>query len=160
QTGVLSMQANYRGSGEWHVDGGAILDMNGGTDRTLNGIYHGTGTGTILLQNGNLIVQDDVTFDFPDALFQWTGGTIGGGGRLHNAAVMNLGGESVKALSVTRLDNQGTINWRDGGAIGLGSAAVVANAGHFNAFNDALLGQTDGTGSFANDGGTFTKFPG
>src|SRR5262249_39704555 len=90
-SGVLSMQAAYRGPGTWHVGSSGVLDLTGGTTRSISGTYHGTGTGTILLQNGTLAVSGEATFDFPGPLFQWTGGAIQGG-TLHNANVMNLSG--------------------------------------------------------------------
>ena len=70
---------------------GAVIDLTGGGSNNLSGTYTSTGQGTIELNNGTLNVGTaGATFDFPAGVFQWTGGTITGGGGLLNNGVITI----------------------------------------------------------------------
>ena len=63
--------------GTFTVSSGDMLDLTGGSSPTLTGTYTGSGGGTVRLASGTLVVgAGGATFNFPQNLFQWTGGTI------------------------------------------------------------------------------------
>ncbi|HEU5433461.1 MAG TPA: hypothetical protein VFU81_17480, partial [Thermomicrobiales bacterium] len=109
------------------VAAGAALDLSGNTDGNIySGTYTGAGAGNVLLQNGDFIVGvSGATFNFPDGMFQWTGGGINlFGHTLTNAGFITIanpanialygngnfvGGPNTGDNKGGTLDNQGTI---------------------------------------------------
>jgi hypothetical protein len=125
--------------GTFVVAPGATLQLTDGTnDAVYHGTYTGSGGGTILM-SGGYIPPDDyktgVIFNFPGAMFQWTGGAIGG--------------------------YQNTVPVTNAGTITVAGSANKATFGYFN--NNGTILHT-GSGSLAvsapNGGGIFSNNPG
>ena len=77
---IQSTNCNWTG-GNLEVASGAILQLapRVGNGITLTGTYTGSGGGAVDFTSGALeIGTSGATFDFPQGLFQWTGGTLGG----------------------------------------------------------------------------------
>ena len=75
---IKSTNCNWTG-GNLEVASGAILQLAPGTGNgiTLTGTYTGSGGGQVQLAGGTLIIGTaGATFDFPEGMFQWTGGGI------------------------------------------------------------------------------------
>src|SRR5262249_29933160 len=79
-----TLQFNNGGTsqgGRFTVSNNAVLDLTGGSTLTYTGSYTGSGNGTVRLSGGTLDTgTNGATFNFPSAVFQWTGGIISGGG--------------------------------------------------------------------------------
>jgi uncharacterized membrane protein/transglutaminase-like putative cysteine protease len=120
---------------------GATLDLTGGSNNTiLSGTFTGSGGGTVLLQNGSVIVGPaGVTFNFPAGMFQWTGGGINlDSHTLTNAGTLTLTnpvsvfandfftGSSHANLGGT-LANTGTIAQQGAGALFLYDGVTLDN---------------------------------
>src|SRR6185295_15788345 len=62
----------------FNVAAGATVDLSGNTSANVfSGVITGTGTGSLLLQNGAMVIgAAGATFDFAPGQFQWTGGGI------------------------------------------------------------------------------------
>jgi len=71
---------NTSTGGSFSVAPGAVLDLTGDSSSYDVGRYHGTysgsGTGTVLLDNGMLDAAGGALFDLPGSLFHWTSGDI------------------------------------------------------------------------------------
>ncbi|MGH7937003.1 MAG: hypothetical protein ACRD5Z_21985, partial [Bryobacteraceae bacterium] len=117
----------------------AVLDL--GDANHFIGTYKGSGAGHVRLSQGSLFTdnQTGATFNFPGAIFQWTGGAIGGfqGGHLFtNTGTINLMGANDKQTYANPFANKGTM--------------ILTGTGNFN------IGGANGGGTFNNDvGGTF-----
>ncbi len=122
----------------FNVAQGADLDLTGGHTVTYTGAYSGTGPGTVSLASGTLSVgAGGATFNFPGALLQWTGGSLGvGSAGLTNAGTINVSGGSksiagevtnegqIAVATTSALTLSGTYG-EDGGSIT--GPAVLAN---------------------------------
>jgi len=110
--GVPINLAGAYNSDTFNVAQGATLDLTGGQNVTYTGSFKSSGAGTITLDGGTLSIGiGGATFDFPDGMFQWSGGVIDGGlGVLTNTGTINLVGSNLKELAFdATLDNFGTI---------------------------------------------------
>src|SRR5204863_6691795 len=76
QTGTLNIQlsADASSGGTFTVAAGAVLDLSGGAENTLNGNYTGTGAGLIEVNSGNLIIGSRTTGLAGDTTFNFAGG--------------------------------------------------------------------------------------
>lgn len=104
---VGSGDKNFTG-GTYVVSAGTI--MNWDSEITVSEFLMGTIEGDL---NWNLIVEVPVsaTFDFDGSgSFNWTGGTLDGGGVLTNESTINLIGVSKSITEGTTLNNSGTLN--------------------------------------------------
>jgi len=78
-SGTLSLAAGgTSASGTFNVAAGAVLDLTGGSSPTWSGLVNGSGAGTVSLNSGTVATSPSLTLDFPDGLFQWTGGWLSG----------------------------------------------------------------------------------
>lgn len=148
--------ANYIG-GTYHAAAGAVLSLSGGGWYTVSGTLSGSGAGRVVFSQGGLqAISGGAALNFPDQLFQWTGGRLDGSaadwtnagaiamtggdifGTLHNQGTINLtGGFGVPGGAV--LDNQagGTFTLNAGSSLGGESGAgfgKVVNNGLLNSF--------------------------
>lgn len=142
-SGILDMPYNVGSTnGNFIVESGATLDITGGGNAQWTGTITGTGAGQVALRSSSLSANPALALDFPDGLFQWTGGGMSG-------IVTNLG--------VITLAGTNTVT----------SPGLLVNAGLFRQTNDTawlklpnttvenLAGATydlDGNGGFANGG--------
>ncbi len=95
------------GATTFQIAAGAVLNLDGGgNNATYVGTLTASGGGTVLLAGGgNLSAQNaPITINFPDAMFQWTGGLMR---EVINSAVINLAGPDSKVMS--HVTNNGTI---------------------------------------------------
>jgi RHS repeat-associated protein len=102
-TAALSVAAN------------AAIVFYGGSNITINGSFTGAGAGQVSLQDSGVLTigAQGATFDFPGAMFQWSGeGAIGGSGVLSNLSTLNIAGGGSPNLR-TELQNFGVINHGD-----------------------------------------------
>jgi RHS repeat-associated protein len=124
--GTSSNPGGLSTGGTFIVDAGAFLDLTTpGFGRTLTGAYTGSGLGKVRLSTGFVSIgATGATFTFPPGMFEWSGGSIGGGSRgLNNAGYMSLLGGGTKAMSGI-LNNAGNIE-HNGGALSLGAGAAL-----------------------------------
>ena len=110
QSGTLTLAGTSSSVGGIfaEVSAGAVLDL---PNHTFQGMHSASGGGTILLKNAT-VGSGGATFNFPDAILQWAGGTIDTGSEtLTNTGVLNISGANAghRFLSGT-LDNSGTVN--------------------------------------------------
>ncbi len=128
-----NLQMPIQQGGTFNVAAGALLDLGDGGD--FLGTYTGGGGGAVRISQGTLYTDSTTgaTFNFPGALLQWTGGTIGADQRGHlftNAGTMTLSGDSDKQ-SYAQFFNTGTM--------------IQTGAGNFN------VGEGNSGGRFTND---------
>ncbi len=123
-------------SGTFSVAAGAVLDLaTNGSTVAYSGVFRGTGSGTVRLASGTVQIGAlGATFDFPQSMFQWSGGTIAAGSEgLNNTGTISLLGAATKTLS-GKLINVGTITHGDTGPlffqpVGQEGAQIVNKAG-------------------------------
>ncbi len=133
------------------VGAGTVLDLAQG-DAYLIGTFTGTGAGRIELSRGTIRADDGpggtgLTFDFPEELFHWTGGTIRsdgvGGDEFTNSGFIMISGGGDVAVQGQSFHNAGTLRHSGTGSILFNSGGVGT---HFH--NDAgALYEHIGTGS-------------
>ncbi len=110
QSGTVTFTGGgFGGGGNITVEAPGVLDLTGGQLPIYSGTYSASGSGTIRIQNG-LLTANGVTFNFPQGMFQWTGGTIQGSG-LTNIGYMNLANSDANTNQLLggNLYNNGTI---------------------------------------------------
>jgi YD repeat-containing protein len=84
----------------------AVLDLTGGQTVTYAGTFTGSGQGTVVLAGGTLNVGlGGATFNFPGAMFQWTGGSM----ELSAGDVINLGTINLSGSNQTQIYADGTL---------------------------------------------------
>ena len=162
---IESTNCNWTG-GNLEVASGAILQLAPGSGNgiTLTGTYTGSGGGQVQLTGGTLIIGTaGATFDFPQGLFQWTGGTINGSGTLTNAPSASVTVQPAAAGSLTlaaaAFAAGGTIQVKSGTLL-LADSTVTGSNVSFTVAAEAtvnLSGPTY-TGSFAGSGGGTVGF--
>jgi hypothetical protein len=140
---------------------GATLNLVGGGTVDYTGTMTGSGLGTVALNGNTLAVTSaGATFNMPNSLLQWTGGTIdvSSGGTLTNASTgeLNLGGTNLTLTGAGTLANQGTINAAGVSNLILTNSAALHNSSlaTFDFTSDSKV-TTDGNhtgGPFTNDG--------
>ena len=154
QSGTLSIQStncNWTG-GDFKVASAAILDLApaAGNGIIMTGTYTGSGAGAVELTSGTLLTSSSgATFDFPQGLFQWQGGTINlnQGGTLTNTGFLTLNDSGgVTLLAPSSFINRGEIDQTGAGDLALNSGTLDNPAG--------AVYDISGTGGIKN-GGTF-----
>jgi len=164
-TGTLALGGGNNTGGNFTVASGAILDLAATSGSAFyTGTYTGSGDGAVRLgANATLnIGAASATFNFPDNLFQWTGGntagslgSIAGPGVLTNIGMMNLSGLGNKRFDAMTFENTGTVRWSGTGNFWLYNGAVFNNRanGTFDIQTDAMVQTFSGaTGNFNNTG--------
>jgi hypothetical protein len=75
---IVDIQSGtYTGGAVFNVAQGATLDTTGGQTVTYSGLLTGSGSGTVSLSSGSLVIGiGGATINFPGNQFQWTGGGI------------------------------------------------------------------------------------
>ena len=135
--------------GTFNVAAGALFDLGDGA--VFTGTYTGGGGGTVRFSQGVLYTSSSTaaTFNFPGAMFQWTGGLIGAGQRGHlftNAGTLNISGDSNK-VSYSVFTNQGTVIQTGKGSLAIGQGneggSFTNSAGAtYNLASDASIGES------------------
>src|SRR5579884_747979 len=151
----------------------AAIDLTGGQAVTYSGSFTGSGSGTVYLKSGTLVVPSaGVSFNMPAGMLQWSNGVIdvGSGGTFTNAAGSFLHADASSAnLNITGnnnnpgggLRNLGTMLLSGGNNLILGYSAVFTNAagGTLNITSDASItlvnnGSLINAGTLKKTGGT------
>ena len=166
----LTTRGGTGDGGAFVVAPGATLQLNDGTnDAIYHGTYTGSGGGTISL-NAGVILPDvfntGVTFNFPGAMFQWTGGVIGGyqsAVPVTNAGTITLAGSAEKDTFGNFINN-GAIIHTGTGRLGISvpnsGGSFTNNAGAvYDLQTDAGLysGTFNNSGLFQKSGGAGTS---
>jgi hypothetical protein len=141
------------------ISNGATLDfeaVNSENDNTeIEGYLNGVGGGTFSVTNGTLSCRWGTTLNFPGAMFQWAGGSIGS--QYHNLANIGTINVTGPANVQSYLDNNGTMN--QSGAGGISGNYLYNNAGGVydiqndngmslnGIYNYGLFEKTSGTGT-------------
>jgi hypothetical protein len=159
----LTTRGGTGDGGTFIVAPGATLQLNDGTnDAVYHGTYTGSGGGTILLSAATLspdVFNTGVTFNFPDAMFQWTGGAIGGyqsAVPVNNAGTMTLAGSADKA-TFGNFNNNGAIIHTGTGRLGV---SVPNSGGSFSNGTGAVYDLQSDAGLYSgtfNNSGRFKK---
>ncbi|WP_353779314.1 HYR domain-containing protein [Winogradskyella sp. 3972H.M.0a.05] len=112
ESGTLSLQNTIGKNltdGTYNISSGATMDWD--TRITVSGTLTGVNNGTL---NWTSIVDVPVsaTFNFTGSGdFNWTGGSLNGGGTLTNLGTINLPGTGSKSIfEDSNFDNEGTVN--------------------------------------------------
>ncbi len=153
--------------------GAGTIDFVAGT-QTISGPYNVTGTtsvsgATVTFSNsvtiptlsftgGTINIASGQTFDLT-SLFNWTIGTLGGGGTFNPEAGLSLNGTGAITLNGATLNNPLGQTATDSGVhtFVLANGAVLNNEGTFLAQNNNGLLFGGGTGTTFNNDGTFTR---
>jgi hypothetical protein len=154
--------------GTFVVAPGATLSLTDGTgDAGYNGTYTGSGGGTVTLLGGFIVADTSragFTFNLPDGMFQWAGGTIATNA---NAPFINAGHISLVgpvALGGIGFTNQGTVTQSGAGSLNVGYGGGFTNTAgaFFDIQNDVSLTNNGGGGAgpFFNNAGTLEKSAG
>ena len=109
---------------------GATLDLTGGQTVTYSGTLTGSGDGTVQFSGGTLAVGvGGLTLNFPEGLFQWTGGQMElTGGDATNLGTVNLSGSNQTQIYADgTLYDYGTIIQSGTGDFGLHSDNLYAD---------------------------------
>jgi RHS repeat-associated protein len=161
RAGSLILGNGRNTGGTFIVAAGTTLELAGGGTATYSGNYAGSGAGVISLASG-VLIGDSATFNFPSALFLWTGGTISSNGAsgLTNVGTITLSGATTKYLAGV-LNNSGTILHK-GGALQIGTlnAGTLNNMGLFDIQADVSIVQQFVLGNVINNTGVFRKSAG
>ena len=162
-TGTLSLAAgsSTTGGGDFTVAGGAALDLTGGTStRTYTGNYTGSGAGAVQLASGGFqIGAPGATFNFPNEMFQWTGGDLRGSGTLTNSGTLVIAGDSPGKDLTAAVNNAGTVILRGTSGLQSGNGVVFNNlaGGLFDMQSDAAFQWGLGQLPVFNNAGTLLK---
>jgi hypothetical protein len=153
-TGQITLGSPSGGAsvnGVFNVSAGAVLDLTGGFDPFYSGVFTGSGAGQVQVNSGALGINTPCTFNFPSNLFQWNGGSIGGG-TLTNLGTMTLASTNSKTLTgVGILVNPGQVIVTGTGPFSDGGFFQNLVGGLFDFQNDAAI-SASGLGTFENDG--------
>jgi fibronectin-binding autotransporter adhesin len=142
------------------VSNGAAIDfLTNNSTMEIEGRLTGTGGGTVLMNNGTVFSYHPTTLNFPGAMFQWQGGSLGGYSYsgyqpLTNASTVNVGGPVGIYGSI---ENSGAMIQSGAGAIGNGvlfnDAGAVYDIQNDNGlsigsiYNYGLIKKSAGTGT-------------
>ena len=128
ESGVVTLSAGGTSTGGTYIANGAsTIDLTGGSGHTITGTYTGSGTGLIKMASGSLTIgSGGATFNFPNALFAWTGGSLNG--TLTNA--------SIGYIAISGTSPGGTFN-------NLGTMSQTG--GTLNVVNSGIYTVTSGT---------------
>jgi len=145
--GSTQIEASLKNTGTVSLESGTLvlndpnIELTGGTYNVsapavlqwvntvkCSGILSGTLNG-ILDLSGIVTVANSATFNFTGtAGIQWKNGTINGGGTLTNNSLLNLTTGTSKIVNgLTTINNTGTMNMQDGGALYV-SNGILHNA--------------------------------
>jgi hypothetical protein len=108
-------------NGSFSVAAKATLDLTGGGGPSWVGQITGHGAGRVLLGSGQLNTAPGLTLNFPQSLFQWTGGTLAG-------TVSNIGSVTLSGINDSVLGN---------GALFINSGLVQQTGTGYLDFNEA-----------------------
>ncbi len=157
-TGTLRLARGSSTGGTYNASAGAVLDITGGGNVSVEGTYQGTGGGRVELAGGNVATTGaGATFDFPAGMFHWSGGGVSGnnGGFRNNGSII-IDGASGKGLSGSNFINNGTMVNIGSGEFGLGGHVFTNSVtGVFDQQGDSPLNGTDqfnNPGRFINAG--------
>lgn len=99
----------------FNVGQGAVVDVTSQGTQSWTGTYTGSGAGIVRLRLSGFFEYGfglnlaGATFNFPDGMFQWLGGTLSGGTTgFNNTGFITLAGPDRKGISGV-LNNAGTI---------------------------------------------------
>ncbi len=128
EDGTLSFQNSPKNftDGTYNVFSGATLDWDNAV--TISGSLEGTLSGN-MNWNQNIVVAESTQADLNfSENFNWTAGTISGGGTLTNNGSMTLTGNGSKTISTeTTLNNLGSIAITSSGDLFLNGASATLN---------------------------------
>lgn len=161
--------------GQFIVAPGATLELSDETNTALyNGTYTASGGGTILLSAGAIEAvrfYNGATFNFPGAMFQWSGGTInsGNGQPLINAGnvtvtgpvhTYNYGSGFTNTGNLIQVGNGALSSERNATTNGAGGVWDIRNdQGYTGAdfVNSGTFQKSAGAGTSIIDGGQFNN---
>jgi RHS repeat-associated protein len=136
----------------FNIAQGDTLELTAGGPVTYTGPLAGTGQGTVKLDGGTLAIgKGGVAFNFPGAMFQWTGGSIDSTlGDLTNRGTINLTGPASKSFhNDGTLDNLGTIVQTGSGNLSLHSDGQFPTTLKIEPGGSYLIESDSGVDNFA-----------
>ena len=157
-SGTLSLAAGGTSTdGTFNVASGAVLDLTGGSNPTWAGEVSGSGAGTVSLNSGTLSTSPSLTLDFPDGLFQWTGGWFAG--TTINSNVVTISG--INTASTTGIFyNAGLVRHNGTAKLGIESNTHFQNlaGGTYDFTGDGnIIGLDNGYPSYFDNFGLLRK---
>ena len=167
ESGTVTLSGGGTSTGGTYIaNGSGVIDLTGGSSHTLTGTYIGSGTGHIKMTSGNLTIGSaGATFNFPNGLFTWTGGTFSG--TLTNASTgfIPIGGVTASGTfnnlgTITQIG--GTLNVVNSGSYTVTSGTVNLSGGTGGTLTESastvnvLSGTYGGVDTLTGSGGTYT----
>jgi RHS repeat-associated protein len=161
QQGILALTPNSGSAtgGTFTVATGAVLDLSSQGVQVYTGTYTGSGGGTVRLrlvgfnEYGFGLYVAGATFNFPDGMFQWMGGTLDGGAAgLNNTGSITLAGADIKALRGV-LNNSGTVVHAGTGNLSSGIFNNLSGGLYDFQGNQSVAGQFNNTGTLRKSAG-------
>ncbi|MGO9201638.1 MAG: LamG-like jellyroll fold domain-containing protein [Limisphaerales bacterium] len=117
ESGTLSLaNSGASSNATLMVAGGSALDLTGGKSPTWAGLMTGTGNGAVEFNSGTIIASPGLTLDFPEGMFQWSGGTFQGA--VVNSNSLAISGTNDVLLTGT-ITNSGLVRHSGTGNLGL-----------------------------------------
>ncbi|MFT3882186.1 MAG: carboxypeptidase regulatory-like domain-containing protein [Gemmatales bacterium] len=109
-SGKLTLYSRYGEGCTINAGAGAVVDLTGGGSYSWTGTYTGTGPGRVELSSGGIYTDNNnpTIFNFPQGVFHWTGGAIGGG-QLVNQGYIQISGDADKYVWNGGISNFGHI---------------------------------------------------
>ena len=165
QSGSIQFDCNgtFNG-GNYSVSENASIEFNS-LAQTFKGTHSGSPVGDIRLSGSTINIDSSgAVFDFQGTGFQWSRGTISGGGTLtiHQGSLLRLVTDPVNPKNQalhggTTLLNLGTVKQESNNSLSIQSKSVVDNRSLFEVATDAdFVGESFSGGTFLNTG-TFRK---
>jgi hypothetical protein len=144
QTGTLNLAGGGNSTGNFAVDGGAILGMPSGSTFTLQPGASETGAGTLQVSGGTLTAADDVSVQnltlssgtvngagnlTLTGTSTWSGGTMADAGTttVANGALLAISGASTTNLDARNLVNLGTTSLAGSSNVFVRDGAMITN---------------------------------
>ena len=121
---VYLASGTFTGETTFDVADGATLDLTDGKLIAYAGTLGGSGEGTVQLSSGRMTVGTaGLTLNFPDKMFQWTGGGFDtSSGNVTNQDAITLAGDAAKGFyGAGSLDDYGVIDQTGAGNLTLHS---------------------------------------
>lgn len=162
QADAGTLQLNTKGgtliNGVLNAAAGATLNLTGGKNVTYQGLFRGTGAGTVGLTSGSVVIPNaGATFKFSGSLLQWSGGfvdvTSGGTLSIPSGGVLNIKGANMQQTGSGKVLNNGQIVVAAQSHLILSGGTTLQNSslGRLSFSGDGLV-MKSGTGTFNNYG--------
>lgn len=155
-SGQLNLAGGTSVGGTFIVATGAVVNITGGGVQTWSGTLTGSGAGAVAFAGGTISATPNLTLNFTNGLFQWSGGTFAG--LLTNIGIVTVTGTNDSILANQSVFyNAGQILHEGSGRVGLngsgGGFTSIENlpGGVYQFLNDSSVFENNCCGNLAFD---------